>query len=152
MKEKMKKIAENIYELPKQGKMKVPVRVFASESLLKKILGDKTIEQARNMAMMAGVVKYIVVLPDAHQGYGACIGGVSAYDLEKGVVSPGQTGYDINCGVRLLTSDISLKDATLFRKRLLGRVNKMVDIQVYDYLPKKIRDEIDKEGRILYKK
>ena len=94
---KIQKISENVYEIPKEGKMNVPVRVYASEKILESIKKDKTLEQARNMAMMPGVVKQVVVLPDAHQGYGACIGGVSAYDLKKGVVSPGQTGYDINC-------------------------------------------------------
>ena len=93
----IKKISENVYEIPVEGKMNVPVRVYASEKILESIKKDKTLEQARNMAMMPGVVKQVVVLPDAHQGYGACIGGVSAYDLKKGVVSPGQTGYDINC-------------------------------------------------------
>ncbi len=93
----VKRISENIYEIAREGRMNVPVRVYASEKIIESIKKDKTLEQAKNMTMMPGVVGQVVVLPDAHQGYGACIGGVSAYDLKKGVVSPGQTGYDINC-------------------------------------------------------
>lgn len=122
--ENLKKIDENVYEIPKEGKMKVPVRIYASEKIIESIKKDKTLDQAKNMAMMPGVVEKVVVLPDAHQGYGACIGGVSAYDLDKGVVSPGQNGYDINCGVRLLVSNI--KNSELLKKRkdvmkLLGK-------------------------------
>ncbi len=92
-----KKISENVYEIPKTGKMNVGVRIYASEKILAAIKQDKTLEQARNMAMLPGVIKNIVVCPDAHQGYGACIGGVAAYDINKGVISPGEIGYDINC-------------------------------------------------------
>ena len=115
---KIKKISENIYEIEKEGKMNVPVRIFASEKLFEKIKEDKTIEQAINMAMMSGVKKYIVVLPDAHQGYGACIGGVAAYDLKEGVISPGEIGYDINCGVRLLKSSLTKADLQPYLEKL----------------------------------
>ena len=114
---KLKKVNKYIWEIEKEGKMNVPITIFASEPILKKIMQDKTLEQAKNMAMMPGVVKGIIVLPDSHQGYGACIGGVAAYDLNsnKGVVSPGQIGYDINCGVRLLVSN--LKTSEFMEKR-----------------------------------
>lgn len=119
---KLKKISENIYEIPKEGKMLVPVRIFASERLLKDIQKDKTLEQAKNMAMMPGVVKNVIVLPDAHQGYGACIGGVSAYDLERGVTSPGQVGYDINCGVRLLATNLDREEFLKKREQILNEL------------------------------
>ncbi|MEK6913259.1 MAG: RtcB family protein [Nanoarchaeota archaeon] len=93
----IKKISKNIYEIPKEGKMNVSVRIFASEKILENIKKDKTIEQAKNMACLQGVLNPIVVLSDAHQGYGACIGGVAVYDVDKGVISPGEIGYDINC-------------------------------------------------------
>src|SRR3989338_7163638 len=77
--------------------MNVPITIFASEKILEKIKQDKTLEQAKNMASMPGAIASVIVLADAHQGYGSCIGGVEAFDVEKGVVSPGQIGYDINC-------------------------------------------------------
>ncbi|MDO8459596.1 MAG: RtcB family protein [Nanoarchaeota archaeon] len=122
----IKKIAENIWQIEKEGKMNVPITVYASEQLLEKIKQDKTLEQAKNMAMMTGVVKHVVVLPDSHQGYGACIGGVSAYDLNKGVISPGQTGYDINCGVRLLALNLSKKEFLKKREQVLNDLYKTV--------------------------
>ena len=106
----LKKIDDVMYEIPKTGKMLVPTRVFASQDLLKDIKKDLALEQARNIAMLPGVVKYAVVLPDAHQGYGFPIGGVAAFDLNKGNVSPGGVGYDINCGVRLIRTNILVKD------------------------------------------
>ena len=123
---KIKKISENIYEIEKEGKMNVPVRIFASEKLFEKIKEDKTIEQAINMAMMSGVKKYIVVLPDAHQGYGACIGGVAAYDLKEGVISPGEIGYDINCGIRLLTTNIPKTEFLKKRDLILSEIYKNI--------------------------
>ena len=123
---KLKKISENIYEIPKEGKMLVPVRIFASERLLKDIQKDKTLEQAKNMAMMPGVVKNVIVLPDAHQGYGACIGGVSAYELEGGVTSPGQVGYDINCGVRLLATNLDREEFLKKREQILNELYKNI--------------------------
>lgn len=80
----VRKINELTWQIDKTGRMNVPVVIFASEKLLDKIKNDKTLEQATNMAMMPGVVEKVVVCPDAHQGYGACIGGVSAYSLEEG--------------------------------------------------------------------
>ena len=120
----IKKVSENIYEIAREGKMNVPVRIYASEKIIENIKKDKTLEQAKNMAMMPGVVDKVVVLPDAHQGYGACIGGVSAYDLEKGVVSPGQNGYDINCGVRLLVSNIKNSEFIKKRKDVMKNLGK----------------------------
>src|SRR3989344_4695176 len=99
----IKKIAENIWELKKEGKMNVPGIVFASDVLMEKIKQDKTLEQVKNVACLPGIVEKSIALADAHQGYGFSIGGVAAFDLEKGVISPGGVGFDINCGVRLLS-------------------------------------------------
>lgn len=120
----LKKISEYIYEIPKEGKMNVPVRVYSSDALIERVKKDKTLEQAKNMAMMPGVLGHIVVLPDSHQGYGACIGGVSAYDIKKGIVSPGQNGYDINCGVRLVTTNLDYSQIKNKRKDLMKSLGK----------------------------
>lgn len=87
--------------------MKVPVRILANEDLLRKMVGDRTIEQAVNVTMLPGVLKNVVVLPDGHQGYGFPVGGVAAMDYEEGIISPGSVGYDINCGVRLIRTNLS---------------------------------------------
>jgi len=87
--------------------MKVPVRIFANEDLLSKMLADRTIEQAINVAKLHGVEKNVVVLPDGHQGYGFPVGGVAIMDAKEGIISPGSVGYDINCGVRLLRTNLT---------------------------------------------
>ncbi len=113
----LKKISSVEWEIPREGKMNIPVIIFASEKLLNLMKQDDTLKQAMNMATLQGVLKNIVVLPDAHQGYGACIGGVAAYDLEEGVVSPGETGYDINCSVRLLKTNLTIRDIEKIGKK-----------------------------------
>ncbi len=108
----IKKIAENVYEIPKstQSCMTVPVRIYASDSLVKKMKQDKTFEQGINVACLPGIYSHSTILPDGHQGYGFPIGGVAATDYEKGVISPGGVGYDINCGVRVLTTNLNESD------------------------------------------
>jgi tRNA-splicing ligase RtcB len=86
--------------------MRVPVRIFATHQLLEEIKDDKSLEQAVNAATLPGLAGQVVVMPDVHQGYGFPIGGVAATRLPDGVISPGAIGYDINCGVRLLASQI----------------------------------------------
>ncbi len=77
--------------------MRVPLKIFADETLLQKMTQDKTIEQGLNVATLPGIYKYSIILPDGHEGYGFPIGGVGAFDVKEGVVSPGGVGYDINC-------------------------------------------------------
>ena len=91
--------------------MTVPVRAFASEEIIKGALDDQSFEQAVNSTFLPGLKGQFCVMPDVHQGYGFPIGGVAAADFETGVISPGGIGYDINCGVRLLSSDISFEMA-----------------------------------------
>jgi len=104
-----RKIGENQYQIDADSNlgMKVPVRIYADEPLLQKMLSDRTIMQARNVASIPGIVSHGVVLPDGHEGYGFPVGGVAAMDAEEGMISPGGVGYDINCGVRLLRSNLT---------------------------------------------
>ncbi|MBW3671289.1 MAG: RtcB family protein [Acidobacteria bacterium] len=95
--------------------MRVPARVYASETMLDAILGDRSLEQLVNVATLPGIQRHAVVMPDAHEGYGFPIGGVAAFDPDDGVISPGGIGYDINCGVRLLKSELLLDE---LRERL----------------------------------
>jgi tRNA-splicing ligase RtcB len=118
----LKKISEFEWEIPKTGKMNVPVIIYASEKLMEKMKEDITFEQAKNMAMLPGVLKQIIVCPDAHQGYGACIGGVAAFDVNEGVVSPGLIGYDINCSCRLLRTNLKLSDMEKKKKEVIDKL------------------------------
>ncbi len=102
------RIDKYVWEVPKsyRSDMKVPARIYASEKLLDMAFRDQTMEQLVNTAAMPGVVKWVLVMPDAHQGYGPPIGGVVPTRYPDGVISPGAVGYDINCGVRLMVSDL----------------------------------------------
>ncbi len=122
----VKKISDYEWKIEKIGKMNVPVIIFASEKLLNLMKQDITFEQAQNMAMLPGVVKNIIVLPDAHQGYGACIGGVGAFDIDSGVISPGFIGYDINCSIRLLKTNLKLEDIKKKKKEILHSIFRAV--------------------------
>jgi tRNA-splicing ligase RtcB len=97
-----------VYELGTDFRsgMRVPVRVFASEKLVRE-MDDKVFEQAANVATLPGIVEASLCMPDAHWGYGFPIGGVAAMDPRSGVISPGGIGFDINCGMRLVRTDLS---------------------------------------------
>jgi len=119
----MKKTDKNIWEIEKEGKMNVSGILFASDVLMESIKKDgKTIEQVKNVAALPGIVEKSIAMPDAHQGYGFPIGGVAAFDLEEGIISPGGVGYDINCGVRLLSSNIYKREFMQKRKEVLNQM------------------------------
>jgi len=124
-KEKLKKISDYEFELPKEGKMFVPGRIFISERLFKN-LEESAIEQVKNVAMLPGIVKYSIGLSDIHVGYGFPIGGVAAFDIDEGIVSPGGVGYDINCGIRFLSTNIKTEDFLKKRKEILHSIFRSV--------------------------
>ncbi len=115
-KQDIKRISDVKWEIPKSYRddMRVPVRIFADDRLLEAALGDKSLTQAVNASALPGLVSHVIVMPDVHQGYGFPIGGVAATKLPDGVISPGGIGYDINCGVRLLSSLIPYDAAEPF--------------------------------------
>src|SRR5512142_3177694 len=121
-----KKISDYEWEIPRSYRhdMRVPVRVFATRKLLEETLGDLSMEQAVNAATLPGVVGAVCVMPDMHQGYGFPIGGVAATRYPDGVISPGAIGYDINCGVRLLASNLELEAARPHLDTLATLLNK----------------------------
>ena len=94
-----KRISDYIFEIPKTYRpdMRVPARIYADDALLEAALGDRSVEQLINTATLPGVVRYTLAMPDIHQGYGPPIGGVIATQRPSGIISPGATGYDINC-------------------------------------------------------
>ena len=104
------KIDDNIYEVPigyRPG-MRVPGRIFVSAAL-REMVEPGTVDQVANVATLPGIVKYSMAMPDAHLGYGFPIGGVAAFREDGGIISPGGVGFDINCGVRLLRTDLDAK-------------------------------------------
>lgn len=107
----LKKIDDYVYEIPQSYRpdMRVPARVFITDELLSEIKDDKSLDQLVNVATIPGIYKYALAMPDIHQGYGFPVGGVAATELPNGLISPGGIGYDINCGVRLLRSNLTHK-------------------------------------------
>ena len=102
-----------IREIPTTARpdMRVPVRIYADDELWRQIVGDRSLEQAVNVATLQGVTGCVYAMPDVHEGYGFPVGGVAATHVGDGVISPGGVGYDVNCGVRLLASDLDLAAA-----------------------------------------
>ena len=117
----LEKIDQYRWRIPKSFRsgMRVDGVIYASEDMLGAILSDKAVEQVANVAFLPGIVKYSLAMPDVHWGYGAPIGGVSAFGVEDGIVSPGMIGYDINCGIRLVKTNLFEKDARPKLKELV---------------------------------
>jgi tRNA-splicing ligase RtcB len=107
---KLRQIDEYRWEIPREGKMRTRGLVFASAAMLPKIREDRSLEQVANVATLPGIEGPSMAMPDIHWGYGFPIGGVAAFNLEEGVVSPGGVGYDINCGVRLLRTNLAREE------------------------------------------
>ncbi|MDP6293992.1 MAG: RtcB family protein [Candidatus Woesearchaeota archaeon] len=123
----MKKLKENVWEIPKDKDMHVPGIIFASDKLMEQIAGDdKTIGQVRNVAQLKGIKKQSIAMSDCHCGYGFPIGGVAGFDTKEGIISPGGVGYDINCGVRLLATTIPKEALMGKREELINELNKAV--------------------------
>lgn len=104
---KLKKVADYEWEIPKTGDMQVPGRIFGSRELVKE-MDEKVWEQTSNVACLPGIQKASIAMPDAHWGYGFPIGGVAAFDLKSGVISVGGVGFDVNCGVTTLKTNLVL--------------------------------------------
>lgn len=109
------------FEIPKSYKacMSTSAIIFADDKLISSVKADSAPEQAANVACLPGIVGHSLAMPDIHWGYGFPIGGVAAFDSEKGVISPGGIGYDVNCGVRLVRTDLTFKDIEADVKRLI---------------------------------
>lgn len=106
--------------------MRVPARVFASREMLDAIAVDRSLEQLQNVATLPGIVDAAIAMPDIHQGYGFPVGGLAAFDLVEGIVSPGGVGYDINCGVRLLALPLEERELGARREQLVHEVSRRV--------------------------
>ena len=132
------KIHDWLWEIPKSFRqdMRVPARVYSSSEMLDEIIKDRSLDQLVNVATMPGIEKHALVMPDVHEGYGFPIGGVAAFNLREGVISPGGIGYDINCGVRLLKSALKVEEA-------IGRMPELAK-EIYAAVP----SGVGRSGRV----
>ncbi len=117
---KLVQLDEVRWKIPKTGKMIVPGMIYTDASILPDIEKDESADQVYNVAHLPGILERSMAMPDVHWGYGFPIGGVAAFDVDEGVVSPGGVGYDINCGVRLALTGLS-------RESILPRMRELVD-------------------------
>ncbi len=123
-KEQLKKVSNTKYmiDIGVVPNMNVPGIIYASEKMISKILSDKSPIQVANVATLPGILKASMAMPDIHWGYGFPIGGVAAFDVDKGVISPGGVGYDINCGVRLLRTNFKKEEIENKVEELLNKL------------------------------
>jgi len=126
--DKLQKISDTVWELPatyKEG-MRVPARIIATEKLVREM--DETVyQQISNVATLPGIIRYALCMPDGHSGYGFPIGGVAAMDVcEGGVISPGGIGFDINCGMRLVITNLTLDDVQPYLRQIVDRLYERV--------------------------
>src|SRR5713226_8737076 len=121
----LERIDNNRWLIPKRynPEMRVPGMVYADDQLIEQIREDNSLQQVANVATLPGIVNYSLAMPDIHWGYGFPVGGVAAFDTEDGVISPGGIGYDLNCGLRLIRTN--LEEAQV-RQQLSALVDALV--------------------------
>lgn len=123
----MNKLSDFVWEIPpEETGASVPVRIYANEKIAKSMTNDRTLKQAGNAAKLPKIIKNLLVMPDGHEGYGFPVGGVAAFDAEDGIVSPGVVGYDINCGIRLIKTNLTAKEIKPKLKVLMDSLFKNV--------------------------
>lgn len=118
----IERINDFSWRIPKHGKMRVDGIVYASKKMLSDIMSDESLKQVMNVATLPGIIKASMAMPDIHWGYGFPIGGVAAFDMGEGVISPGGVGYDINCGIRLLRTELSVSDIESKKRELVNHL------------------------------
>ncbi|MDY6881390.1 MAG: RtcB family protein [Desulfatiglans sp.] len=123
---KVEKLDKHRWIIPKTGAMRVPGMVFSNETLIKEAQNDQSLHQVANVATLPGIVGQSLAMPDIHLGYGFPIGGVAAFDMSEGIVSPGGVGYDINCGCRLMTTLLRADEIQPMIKELVSALFKNI--------------------------
>jgi len=143
---KLRRISKGLGEIQREGHMKVPARFYLPTSKLDELAEEQALEQLRNVAHLPGIVKYALAMPDIHWGYGFPIGGVAAVDAEHGAVSPGGVGYDINCGVRLVATDLEAARVRARMDAIVGALFRAVPAGIgsSDALPRLDDRELDR--------
>jgi tRNA-splicing ligase RtcB len=123
---KIEKLDDNRWLIPKTGNMRVPGLVFSNTTLIRAVRQDQSLVQVANVATLPGIVGYSLAMPDIHWGYGFPIGGVAAFRMTDGIVSPGGVGYDINCGCRLMTTSLKADDISSLLRDLVATLFKNI--------------------------
>jgi tRNA-splicing ligase RtcB len=118
----LERIHDYAWRIPKHGNMRVDGIVYASKKMLDAIREDESLKQVVNVACLPGIVRASMAMPDIHWGYGFPIGGVAAFDEKEGIISPGGVGYDINCGVRLLRTELEAKDLSEKKRQTVNQL------------------------------
>ncbi|PLV60009.1 RtcB family protein [Thermotoga sp. KOL6] len=121
------RVDKYVWKIPKEGKMKVDAFVFTDSESVNDPQFREAMKQLVNVATLPGIVKYALAMPDIHWGYGFPIGGVAAFDVKEGIISPGGVGFDINCGVRLMITDLRYEDVR-------DKMRKLVET-IYEFVP-----------------
>jgi tRNA-splicing ligase RtcB (3'-phosphate/5'-hydroxy nucleic acid ligase) len=119
---KLRRVSECLWEIPREGGMKVPGRIYLGGQQLEAMREDKSLEQVMNVAYLPGIVGYSLAMPDIHWGYGFPIGGVAAVDADEGAISPGGVGYDINCGCRVIATELEAAELESAMPRVVARL------------------------------
>ena len=121
------RITDEIWEIPPLEKpgMLVPARIYATRGILE-AMDSGVFDQVTNVACLPGIMRYALCMPDGHWGYGFPIGGVAAFDVQEGIISPGGVGYDINCGMRLIRTDLTLADVQPYLEPLMTELFRKV--------------------------
>jgi len=124
---RVNRISDVVWEIPTTEKdgMLVPARIYASQAILQ-MMDEGVFDQVTNVACLQGIQRYALCMPDGHWGYGFPIGGVAAFDVRDGVISPGGVGYDVNCGMRLVRTDLTLSDVQPKLERLMTELFRRV--------------------------
>ena len=137
IRDSFKEVGKDTWESKKAGN--VPIRVYANENLFKK-MEDEVFKQAANAASLPGILRYSYLFSDAHIGYGVPVGWAGAFDLKDGIISPGAIGFDINCGMRLIKTNLTLKEVRPKIKELIDLLFKMVPAGVGSNSPNMLTD------------
>ncbi|HYD02854.1 MAG TPA: RtcB family protein [Alphaproteobacteria bacterium] len=150
----VKKINEFTWKIEKQGNMNVPGIIYSSDALMSKVKTDKTFQQVMNVACLKGIVQNSIAMPDCHEGYGFPIGGVAAFDIDEGIISPGGIGYDINCSVRLLRTPFNADTINKHKTELLNELFKKVPVGtgrkgVLDFTQDQLLETMNKGARYM---
>ncbi|MEM3875577.1 MAG: RtcB family protein, partial [Candidatus Micrarchaeaceae archaeon] len=131
----IKKLNEFIWEIDKENGMNFPIKIYANQEIMNTMQKDRTLMQAANVAKLPSIVKNMIIMPDGHEGYGFPVGGVAAFDAENGIISPGAVGFDINCGVRLIKTNLSIEDVK-------PRINSLMD-SLFKNIPSGVGSKIN---------
>jgi len=142
---KMERLDDFRWQIPRQGQMRVPGIIYASERLMRSMGKDESPKQVANVAHLPGIVKYSLAMPDMHWGYGFPIGGVAAFDTQEGIISPGGVGYDINCGCRLMTTHLTLPEVRPRLKDLVTALFQNVPSGVGSTGPIKLKEKEERK-------